>query len=156
MAKSSPSHGISRIVEDALLLAGSFAKLGATLVSHQIQSSAGTASSFIHSKVDLTDMDARLTQATTRVEDAADYALHTDVKHLVDDVASFARKYPVASIISVVAAGALAARLLRPAANVETPVIKAVRKSATKAKATAKRATAKVRAKASGAVPING
>lgn len=156
MAKSSASHGISQIVEDALLLAGSFAKLGATLVTHQIQSSAGTASSFIHSKVDLTDMDARFTNATARVEDAADYALHTDVKHMVDDVATFARKYPVASIISVVAAGALAARLLRPASVVATPVVKAVRKTANKAKSTAKRANANARVKASGAASVNG
>ncbi len=156
MAKSSIRHGISQIIEDALLLAGSFAKLGASVVSHQMQSSAGNASSFIQSKVDLTNMDARFTNATASVEDAADYALHTDVKHMVDDVATFARKHPMASIISVVAAGALAARLLRPTAVVATPVVKAVRKAARKTNSTAKHTTTRPRAKASGTASVNG
>ena len=156
MAKSSASNGVSQILEDALLLAGSVASLGAALMSHRLQSTAGTANSFIRNKVDLSDMDESFSRATARVEDAADYALHTDVKHMVDDGVSFARKYPVASVISVVAASVLAVRLLRPTSVAVTPSVKAVRKSASKANSATKRAASKARGKASEAPSANG
>ena len=156
MAKSSASNGVSQILEDVLLLAGNVASLGAALVSHRLQSTAGTANSFIRNKVDLIDIDKSFSRATARVEDAADYALHTDVKHMVDDVVSLARKYPVASVISVVAASVLAVRLLRPTSVVVTPSIKAVRKSASKAKSASKRAASKARVRAGEATSANG
>ena len=107
MTKSPAPHSAYRIFEDAFLLAGSFAKLGSTIAAHKIQSGAEAANTYVHSKVDLTDLDARLASASESIGSASDYALHTDVKHMVDDVSAFARKHPVTAIISVVAVGAL-------------------------------------------------
>ena len=107
MTKSPAAHSAYRIFEDAFLLVGSFAKLGSTIAAHKIQSGAETANTYMHSKVDLTDLDARLASASESIGSASDYPLHTDVKHMVDDVSAFARKHPVTAIISVVAVGAL-------------------------------------------------
>jgi hypothetical protein len=112
MTKTPAPHSVYRIFEDAFLLAGSFAKLGSTIAAHKIQSGAETANAYIHSKVDLTDMDARLASASEGLGNASDFALHTDVKHMVDDVSAFARKHPVTAMISVVAVGALFSRMM--------------------------------------------
>ena len=125
MTKTPAPHSAYRIFEDAFLLAGSFAKLGSTIAAHKIQSGAETANTYVHSKVDLTDLDARMASASESIGSATDYALHTDVKHMVDDVSAFARKHPVTAMISVVAVGALFSRMLmRPepiVAKVATP-----------------------------------
>jgi hypothetical protein len=148
MTKTPAPHSAYRIFEDAFLLAGSFAKLGSTIAAHKIQSGAETANTYIHSKVDLTDMDARLASASEGIGNASDYALHTDVKHMVDDVSAFARKHPVTAMISVVAVGALFSRLLMRSEPVVTNV--AVKTATPKAAPKATKLAAKPRSKGNG------
>ena len=126
MNKPTP-HSTYQILEDAMMLAGSFAQLGKTLAAHKIQSSAESANAYIHSKVDLTDLDTKLADAAEGLGSASDYALHTDLKHMVDDAGVFARKHPVAALISVVAVGAMVGRLLL---RHEPPVAKTPAKAA--------------------------
>jgi hypothetical protein len=145
MTKTPAPHSAYRIFEDAFLLAGSFAKLGSTIAAHKIQSGAETANTYIHSKVDLTDMDARLASASEGLGQASDYALHTDVQHMVDDVSAFARKHPVTAMISVVAVGALFSRMLMRSAPVAVAKV-ATPKSAPKVA----KLVVKPRAKANG------
>jgi hypothetical protein len=148
MTKTAAPHSAYRIFEDAFQLAGSFAKLGSTLAAHKIQSGAETANSFIHSKVDLTDIDARLAGASEGFGNASDYALHTDVKQMVDDVSAFARKHPVTAIISVVAVGALFSRMMMPSPIV-TPKV-AAKTAAPKAAAKVAKLVVKDRSKGNG------
>ena len=112
MTKTPAPHSAYRIFEDALLLAGTFAKLGSTIAAHKIQSSADSANTYIHSKVDFVDLNERLSDATESVASVSEYALHTDIRHMVDDVGTFARKHPVAAMVSVVAVGALFSRIM--------------------------------------------
>jgi hypothetical protein len=112
MTKTPAPHSAYRIFEDAFLLAGSFAKLGSTIAAHKIQSGAETANSYIHTKVDLTDLEDRISSASADFGNASDYALHTDVSHMVDDVSAFARKHPVTALVSVIAVGAMFSRML--------------------------------------------
>jgi len=135
MTKTTAPHSAYQIFEDAFLLVGSFAKLGSTIAAHKVQSSAETANTYIHSKVDLTDLDAKLSSAAESLGTVSDYALHTDVKNMVDDVGAFARKHPVTALISVVAVGALFSRMLMRSQPVVT-------------KAAAKTVTPKARTKA--------
>jgi hypothetical protein len=151
MTKTPAPHSAYRIFEDAFLLAGSFAKLGSTIAAHKIQSGAETANTYIHSKVDLTDMDARLASAAEGLSTASDYALHTDVKHMVDDVSAFARKHPVAAMISVIAVGALFSRMMMPATHVTTDVTATAATPKVSAKVT--KLVVKDRAKANGSKP---
>jgi hypothetical protein len=122
MTKTPAPHSAYRIFEDAFLLAGSFAKLGSTIAAHKIQSGAESANSYIHSKVDLTDLEARVSSASEGLGNASDYALHTDVRHMVDDVTAFARKHPVTAMISVVAVGALFSRMMMRSESVAVKV----------------------------------
>jgi hypothetical protein len=149
MTKNPAPHSAYRIFEDAFLLAGSFAKLGSTIAAHKIQSGAETANSYIHSKVDLTDMDARLASASEGLSNASDYALHTDVKHMVDDVSAFARKHPVTAMISVIAVGALFSRMMMP--STPTPNTGAAKTATPKETAKVTKLVVKDRNKANGA-----
>lgn len=133
MTKSN-QHSAYQIFEDALLLAGSFAKLGKTIAASKIQATAESANSYIHSKVELPDLSAQFAGATETFDSVSDYALHTDVKQMVDDVGAFARKHPVTALISVVAVGAMFSRLLMRS----EPVTAKVAAKASEAKAATK------------------
>ncbi len=135
-----------QIFEDVLMLAGSFAKLGKTIAANKIQETAETATNYVNSKVELPDLSAQLSGAKESFDNISDYAVHTDVKHMVDDVSSFARKHPVTALISVVAVGAVLSRFMRT----EPAVVKTVVKSS-KPKAKTVKAAAKPRRKANSA-----
>jgi len=143
MTKPAP-HSTYQIIEDAMLLVGSFAQLGKTIAAHKIQSGAETANAYIHSKVDLSDVDKKFSSAAESLGNASDYALHTDVKHMVDDASAFARKHPLTTLISVVAVGAMFSSLLRRS---EPTVAKA---KSPKAVPKPSKQTAKPRSKANG------
>jgi hypothetical protein len=115
-------HSAYQILEDALLLAGSFAKLGKTIAANKIQSTAESASNYVNSKVELPDLSAQLSGAKESFDSMSDYAVHTDVKHMIDDVGSFARKHPITALISVVAVGAMFSRIMRAEPAVVMPV----------------------------------
>ena len=142
--KKATQHSTYQIFEDVLALAGSFAKLGRTMAADKIQSTADSASTFIHSKVELPDLSAQLSGATESLGHVSDYALHTDVKHMVDDVGAFVRKHPVTALISVIAVGAMFGRLLlRSEPVVEKAPVKPIKRAAQKTRAKAKTTKAK-------------
>ena len=139
-----PQHGAYQLFEDVMNLVGSFAKLGKTIATSKIQSTADAANSFMQSKSELPDLKAQLTSAAESLETISNYAIHTDVKHMVDDVGAFARKHPVTALVSVIAAGAMISRLTR-----KTPTVaKAAKRAAPKPKA--KKASVNARRKANG------
>jgi len=151
--KSTQSGGF-QLFDDILNLVGSFSKLGRVIATAKLQSTAETANRFVHSKMDATDLRAQLSGAADNLEAISDYALHTDVKQVVDDVGAFARKHPVTALVSVIAAGAIISRLMR-----KTPVITKVKKQAVIKRATpkskAKKSSVAVRRKANGTAQAN-
>ncbi len=142
--KKTTQQSAYQIFEDVLMLAGSFAKLGKTMAANKIQSTAETATNYVNSKVELPDLSAQLSGAKESFDSISDYAVHTDVKHMIDDVGSFARKHPVTALISVVAVGAMFSRFMRA----EPPVVKTVKSLKPKAKIV--KAAAKPRRKGNG------
>lgn len=154
-----PSQSAYQVFEDLLMLAGSFAKLGKSIAANKIQSTADAATNYVNTKVELPDFNAQLQGAKESLDSISDYASHTDVKHMLDDAASFARKHPVTALISVVAVGAMLTRFMRaetiPAKPVSAP--KAKPKSKTKPKTLAKNlnANTKQRRKGNGSVQPN-
>jgi hypothetical protein len=143
-------QGAYQIFEDILMLAGSFAKLGKTIASNKIHSTAETATNYVSSKVELPDLSAQFSGAKESFDSISDYAVHTDVKHMIDDVGSFARKHPVTALISVVAFGAMFSRLMRAEPTIGKTVTKSSPK-ASKQKTKSVKAGTKSRRKANGA-----
>ena len=137
-------HGAYELLGDVVNLVGSFAQLGKKIATSKIQSTANSANGFMQGKMEMPDLRAQLSNAADSLESISDYAIHTDVKHMVDDVGVFARKHPVAALVSVVVAGAMFSRLM-----MKTPTVaKASKRSASKPKS--KKVAAKVRRKANG------
>lgn len=137
-------HGAYQLLDDVLNLVGSFARFGKAIATSKIQSTTDTANKFVQSKMDGTDLKAQLSGVADNLEAISDYAIHTDVRHMVDDVGAFARKHPVTALVSVIAAGAMISRLVRT-----TPTVtKATKRTAPKSKT--KKTSAKVRRKANG------
>lgn len=147
--KKTTQQSAYQIFEDVLMLAGSFAKLGKTIATNKIQATAETATNYVNNNVELPDLSAQLSGVKESFDSISDYAVHTDVKHMIDDVGSFARKHPFTALISVVAVGAMFSRFMRA----EPAVVKTVKNSKPKARAKAKiaKAAAKPRRKANGA-----
>jgi len=150
MTKST-QHSTYQILEDAMMLAGSFAKLGKTIAASKIQQTAESANSYI-SKVELPDLSAQVSNATEALESASDYALHTDVKQMVDDVGAFARKHPVTALITVVVVGAMFSRIFMRSEPTATKVIAKTRarKPQPKSQPKTQKLAAKSRVKANG------
>ena len=148
MTRTTP-HSAYQIFEDVLMLVGSFAKLGKTIATNKIQSTAETATDYVNNNVELPDLTAQISGAKESLANISDYAVHTDVKHMIDDVGSFARKHPVTALISVVAVGALLARFMRAEPTVEN----AIKRS--KPKANIMKAAVKPRRKSNGTARAN-
>ena len=149
MKKPTP-NSTYQILEDVMMLAGSFAKLGKTIASNKIHSTAETAADYVN-KVELPDLSSQLSGAKESFYQLSDYASHTDVKHMIDDAGNFARKHPVAALISVVAVGALISRMMMRTdpITVKTVAHKAIKRSKPKVKAV--KAAVKSRRKGNGA-----
>lgn len=147
--KKTTQQSAYQIFEDVLMLAGSFAKLSKTIAANKIQETAETATNYVNSKVEFPDFGAQLSGAKESFDQISDYAVHTDVKQMIDDVGSFARKHPVTALISVVAVGAMFSRFMRSAPAVKEMTVKASRNPKPKAKIV--KAAAKPRRKGNGA-----
>lgn len=103
------------------LLGDLFAVAGAVLKSRSDRSveklhtlSAATRD-YASNLTDLPHLRAQVGAASESIEGVADYAVHTDVGHMVADAVAIARKHPVATLGVAVAAGVFAALLLRSA-----------------------------------------
>lgn len=154
--RKSTQHSSYQIFEDVLALAGSLAKLGKNITTSKIQSTAEAANEFIHSKVELPNLSSQLSSASENLGQISDYALNTDVKHLVDDASAFARKHPVTTLISVIAAGAVFSRLLlRTDPQIEKVVAKPTKTPAKKTKAKTAKLAVKPRRKANGTTQVH-
>jgi len=142
--KAAP-HSAYQVLADAILLVGNFAKLSATMASNKLHTTSEIASNYIHSKVEMPHLGEQFAGVVKSVEEVSDYASHTDLKHIVDDVGAFTRKHPVTSLLTAVAVGAIFSRLMRVEAPAPAPV-KIIR---TKAKTS--KGVARPRRKANGA-----
>ena len=138
-------HSANQIFEDILLLAGSFAKLGKTIASNKIQATAETAAHYVNRKVELPDLSSQLSGAKESFDIFSDYAVHTDVKDMINDVGNFTRKHPITALISVVAVGAMLSRIMRAEPTIKKTVVKVP-----KTKAKIVKAITKTRRKANG------
>ena len=155
MAKVAATQSAYQILEDIIVLAGGLAKLGKTIAAKKIQSSADAASSLVHTKVDMDDINTQLSNAKETLVDATDYVMHSDVAQMIDDARIFARRHPVTTMVSVVAVGALIANMLRSGPVTEAPVVRSTKPAARKTKSRATRApkvSSKTRSKSNGAM----
>jgi ElaB/YqjD/DUF883 family membrane-anchored ribosome-binding protein len=155
MAKVRATHSAYQILEDIMNLASGFAKLGKTLAAQKIQSSADVATNFVSETVDMSNINAHLSDAKESFEHASDYALNTDVKQMVDDATMFARKHPVASVISIVAVGAMVATMLRTSTSVAPSPTKSQKTPARKVKSKSAKTRTKAAVKANGSARVN-
>jgi hypothetical protein len=153
MAKINSPHGTQHVIADALALVGSFVQLGTTLLSHKIQSSAGTANAYVQKNVNVDEIESRLSGAAIGIEQASNYALHTDLKQMAEDVAQFARKHPVASLAAGIVLGTLVARLAQPREDNGNPGKVPVKAQAVRTKGKKSR---KTRSQANGATATHG
>lgn len=152
MAKVKATQSAYQIFEEIIVLAGSLARLGQSLASKKIQTSAHATSKLIHDNVDLADIGEQLSGAKESLSLVTDYAKNTDVRQMADDAGAFARKHPVATLVSVIAVGSLIAQMLRSDTVVPEPIVKRAKSTARKVKSKAPKAAAKARAKANGAL----
>lgn len=98
---------------------------------------------------DMPNLRAKMGAASENMEVAADYAVHTDIEHMVADATVFARKHPVATLSAALAVGVFAAMMLRPPAA--EPEVKPV-KVTVKKKVIASAPISKGKKKTNGAV----
>ncbi|MEO6607517.1 MAG: hypothetical protein ABIN69_03510 [Aestuariivirga sp.] len=154
MAKKASSPNAYQIFEDLIVLVGSFAKLGRTIATQKIQASAEAATDFVHNKVDMGSINEQLSGAKESLGHASEYATNTDIKQMVEDAAVFVRRHPVATFMSVIAAGALITQMLRPEAVAPTPPVRrskpAGRKAKSKSSTRTNKTPVKSRSKANG------
>lgn len=155
MAKVKATHSAYQIFEDIIVLAGGFAKLGRTLAAQKIHSSADAASSFVSEKIEMADINNQLSDARESLSQVADYAVHTDVKQMVNDAAIFVRKHPITTVVSVIAVGTLITQLLRGGEVAVKPPVTRAKSTSRKVKAKLPKSVAKTRAKANGVVREN-
>jgi hypothetical protein len=65
---------------------------------------------------DVPNLKVQMASAGESLEDLAEYALHTDIQHMLKDAETFARRRPFAALAMMVVAGMAVTRFLRPRA----------------------------------------
>ena len=110
------------LVGDLFSIAGALLKSRKDSGVEKLHTLSAATRDYASNLTDLPQLKAKVGAASDSIEEVADYAIHTDVEHMFTDVAAIARKHPMATIGVTVAAGIVAALLLRstPAAIVET------------------------------------
>jgi ElaB/YqjD/DUF883 family membrane-anchored ribosome-binding protein len=101
------------LVGDLFAIAGALLKSRTDRGVEQLHTLSAATREYASNLTDLPHLRAQVGAASESIEEAADYAVHTDVEHMFADVTAIARKHPMATIGVTVAAGVFAALLLR-------------------------------------------
>jgi ElaB/YqjD/DUF883 family membrane-anchored ribosome-binding protein len=149
MAKTrSSSHHTLTLVGDLFAIAGALLKTRTDRGVEKLHTLSAATRDYASTLTDMPHLRAQVGAASESIEGVADYAIHTDAEHMFADVEAIVRKHPIATIGVTVAAGVLAALLLR-STPVEIAETKPQKIPAKKKKVTAVRARSNGKAKGS-------
>ncbi len=123
-----------RILDDVLALAGTLLRSRREYGAGKLHSLAEATRDYATSMTDLPQLRAQVASASESIEGFADYVMHTDIDHMVQDAAIFARRQPFATLGVAIAAGVVASRyMLSPRASVKSaPKSRVAKKAARK------------------------
>jgi hypothetical protein len=102
-----------RILDDVLALAATLLRSRKDTGADKLRSLAKATRGYAASMADLPHLRTKVASASEGIESLADYVVHTDIEHMVQDAAVFARRQPLATLAVAVAAGVMASRLMR-------------------------------------------
>ena len=120
-SKTTRENSTYRILDDVLALAGTLLRSRREYGADKLHSLAEATRAYAISMTDLPQLRAHVAQASESIEGLADYVMHTDIDHMVQDAAVFARRQPIATLGVAIAAGLVATRLMRtPGASVKS------------------------------------
>lgn len=129
----SSSTNAFTLIGEVFAIAGALLKSRTDRGAEKLHSLSTATREYAATLTDMPQLRARVGAASESIDDVADYAIHTDIEHMVADATTFARKHPIASLSVAVAAGILVAAVLRSSAAA-APEIK-TRKAPAKKKA---------------------
>jgi hypothetical protein len=112
-SKTARENSTYRILDDVLALAGTLLRSRREYGAGKLHSLAEATRGYAVSMTDLPQLRAHVAQASESIEGFADYVMHTDIDHMVQDAAVFARRQPIATLGVAIAAGMVATRLMR-------------------------------------------
>ncbi len=133
MAKAqSTTQNAFTILEDVFAVASTLLKRRKDRGVEKLHSMSEATRDYVASLPDLPNLRAKAGAAAESFDELADYALHTDIEHVVTDAAAFARKHPMATIGLALAAGLLASQFFRssPVEVAKKPVARTAKKKA--------------------------
>lgn len=107
------SHISNRIFEDVLAVAATLLRSRKDFGADKLHSLAEATRGYAASMADLPNLRAHVASASETIEGLAEYVMHTDIEHMVQDAGTFARRHPLATLGVTVAAGLAASRLMR-------------------------------------------
>jgi ElaB/YqjD/DUF883 family membrane-anchored ribosome-binding protein len=137
------NQGISyRIFDDVLALAGTLLRSRKDFGADKLHALAEATRNYATSLTDLPTLRVQVASASESIEGLADYVMHTDIEHMVQDAGTFARRNPVATLGVTIAAGVVATRLMRsPRPDVKTSPKRGFAKKSRKQPAHPRRST---------------
>jgi ElaB/YqjD/DUF883 family membrane-anchored ribosome-binding protein len=117
-----PTNALT-LIGDVFAIAGAVLKSRADRGVEKLHSMSAATRDYASTLTEMPHLRAKVTAASDSMEEVANYAVRTDIEHMVTDAASFARKHPLTTIGVAAAAGVLLTALLRGAAA-QQPEIK--------------------------------
>jgi ElaB/YqjD/DUF883 family membrane-anchored ribosome-binding protein len=118
-----------RIFEDILALASTMAKNRKDFGAEKLQALAGATREYASSIGDLPNLRTHVSSAAESIDGLAEYVMHTDVEHILEDAGTFARRNPLATLGVSVAAGLAVSLLMRPSRSTSKPASKSKARS---------------------------
>jgi hypothetical protein len=112
--------------------------------AEKLQALAGATREYASSIGDLPNLRTHVSSAAESIDGLAEYVMHTDVEHILEDAGTFARRNPLTTLGVSVAAGLAASLLMRPSRSTSKPASKS------KARSKARKQPAKHQRRANG------
>ena len=101
-----------RIFDDVMDVAAALLRSRKELGVAKLQSLAAATKDYATSMTDLPTLQQQALAASQGMENFAEYVMHTDVHHMMDDATVFARRRPLLTLGVAAAAGLAATRML--------------------------------------------
>ena len=127
----SAREGSYRIFDDVMDVAVALLRSRKELGVVKLQSLAAATKDYATSMTDLPTLQQQALAASQGMENFAEYVLHTDVHHMLDDATVLARRRPLLTLGVAAAAGLAATRMLIGTRT--QPIAKPVKRAARKA-----------------------
>jgi hypothetical protein len=106
-------NGSYHIFDEVLALAGTFARDRKDFGAEKLHSLAESSRDFATSMTDVPNLRVQMASAGESLENLAEYVLHTDIEHMLEDAGTFARRRPLTALTMTIIAGMAASRFMR-------------------------------------------